>query len=262
VPVWTYGGKGETAREKRPAPLVLDAGEFARVRLGVEPDPTQMELLQSGAQRVMLNCSRQWGKSTVAALMATHHAATRNDALVIVASASKRQSNELLDKIERYLKKIDMFVGGDGVNVPSAVLKNGSRIVGLPGRDDTSRGFAASLLLIDEAARVTDAMYKSLRPMVATTGGTIWLMSTPNGKQGFFYEEWEYGGDEWTRVSVAATECPRIRKEFLEEERGSLGPEWFRQEYMCEFVSRGTEAFDRELVEAMVDERVTPLGLV
>jgi hypothetical protein len=181
---------------------------------------------------------------------------------VIVASASKRQSNELLEKIERYLKTIDMFVGGDGVNVPSAVLKNGSRIVGLPGRDDTSRGFAASLLLIDEAARVTDAMYKSLRPMVATTDGTIWLMSTPNGKQGFFYEEWEYGGDEWTRVSVAATECPRIRKEFLEEERGSLGPEWFRQEYMCEFVSRGTEAFDRELVEAMVDERVTPLGLV
>jgi hypothetical protein len=262
VPVWAYGGaKGKAKREKSPAPEVMDAGEFARVRLGIEPDATQMELLQSGAPRVMLNCSRQWGKSTVAALMATHHAVTRPDAMVIVASASKRQSNELLKKIKAYLKKVDMFVGGDGVNVPSAVLKNGSRIVGLPGRDDTTRGFSATLLVIDEAARVSDAMYKSLRPMVATTGGVIWLMSTPNGKQGFFYEEWEYRQADWTRVSVPATECPRIGNEFLEEERRSLGPEWFAQEYMGEFVSRGTEAFDRELVEAMLDERVEGLGL-
>ena len=86
-------------------------------------------------------------------------------------------------------------------------------------------------------------------------------MSTPNGRQGFFYEMWEHGGPEWLRVSVPATECTRIGKEFLEGERGSLGPEWFRQEYMCEFVSSGTEVFDRELVEAMFDDEVATLGL-
>ncbi len=82
-----------------------------------------------------------------------------------------------------------------------------------------------------------------------------------NGKQGFFYEMWEYGGPEWLRVSVPATECPRIGKEFLEGERGSLGPECFRQEYMCEFVSRGTDVFDRELVEAMLDDGVEAFEL-
>src|SRR5689334_3984917 len=72
VLVWTYGGGGAGGiRKKRSAPRVMDAGEFARVRLGIEPDETQMEVLQSGAQRVILNCSRQWGKSTVAALLAT-----------------------------------------------------------------------------------------------------------------------------------------------------------------------------------------------
>jgi hypothetical protein len=240
----------------------MDAGEFARGRLGMEPDPLQMKLLQSDAHRVILNCSRQWGKSTVAAMLATHRAATQADSLVVVASVSRRQSAELLRKVTGMLERLGMAHGGDGVNVPSAVLDNGSRIVGLPGRDDTTRGFSAvSLLLIDEAARVSDAIYKSLRPMLAVTDGDLWLMSTPNGKQGFFYEIWEYGGPEWLRVSVPATECPRIGKVFLEGERGSLGLEWFRQEYMCEFVSRATDVFDRDLVEAMLDDGVEPLEL-
>ncbi len=78
---------------------------------------------------------------------------------------------------------------GDGDNAISLVLPNGTRIVGLPGTEGTVRGFSAvSLLLIDEAARVQDAMYKALRPMLAVGDGDLWLMSTPYGKRGFFYE--------------------------------------------------------------------------
>jgi hypothetical protein len=59
-------------------------------------------------------------------------------------------------------------------------LPNGSRIVGLPGVEGTVRGFSAvSLLLIDEASRVSGATYKSLRPMLAVGNGDLWLMSTP-----------------------------------------------------------------------------------
>jgi hypothetical protein len=83
------------------------------------------------------------------------------------------------------------------------------------------RGFSAvSLLLIDEASRVDDAMYKALRPMLAVGRGDLWLMRTPCGKRGFFYECWEHEGAEWFRVAVPATECPRIPAEFLEKERG------------------------------------------
>jgi hypothetical protein len=50
----------------------------------------------------------------------------------------------------------------------SLLFPNGSRIVGLPGIEVTVRGFSAvSLLLIDEASRVDDAMYKALHPMLA-----------------------------------------------------------------------------------------------
>ena len=61
---------------------------------------------------------------------------------------------------------------GDGDNAISLLLPNGSRIVGLPGTEATVRGFSAvSLMLIDEAARVADEMYKALRPMLAVSGG-------------------------------------------------------------------------------------------
>jgi hypothetical protein len=41
---------------------------------------------------------------------------------------------------------------------------------------------------------VDDAIYKALRPSLAVGGGDLWLMSTPRGKQGFFWENWEFGG--------------------------------------------------------------------
>jgi hypothetical protein len=49
--------------------------------------------------------------------------------------------------------------------------------VGLPGVGATVRGYSAvSLLLIDEAAQVEDAVYKTLRPMLAVTNGDVWLI--------------------------------------------------------------------------------------
>jgi hypothetical protein len=115
------------------------------------------------------------------------------------------------------------------------------------------------MLLIDEASRVPDSMYKALRPMLAVSRGELWLMSTPHGRRGFFYEAWEHGGAEWFRVHGPATECGRIGREFLEEERGVLGALSFRQEYLGEFVDGGAAVFERGLVEAALDDSVVPL---
>jgi hypothetical protein len=103
----------------------------------------------------------------------------------------------------------------------SLAFANGSRIVGVPGLEKTVRGFSAvSMLLIDEAARVEDEMYHALRP----------------------------------------TECPRIPKEFLEDERRRRKG-MFEQEYMTEFVADDVSVFDRDVVERAVDPKVKPLAL-
>jgi hypothetical protein len=151
---------------------------------------------------------------------------------------------------------------GDGDNEISLLLPNRSRIVGLPGNEGTGRGFSnVSMLLIDEAAVVEDALYKMLRPVLAVSNGDLWLMSTPRGKRGFFYSTWMLGGPDWVRVSVPATECARIPKEHLEEERRQAGMPWFRQEYMCEFVDSEANTFNRDLVERAVDRDVPVLNL-
>ncbi len=185
------------------------------------------------------------------AVKAVHRAWTRPGSLVLVASPTERQSGEFLRKAAEFLARLGVRRKGDGGNACSLALPNGSRIVGLPGTEGTVRGFSAvSMLLIDEAARVADASYKSLRPMLAVGNGDLWVMSTPWGKRGFFYELWEHGGDAWERHMAPATECARIPAEFLEEERRELGSRWFAQEYLCEFVDNGSGWFDRSLVEA------------
>jgi hypothetical protein len=252
------GTKGRTEVERVVA-TVPDAVEFARHRLEFEPDELQAAVLRSEAKRGILNCTRQWGKSTVAAAKAVHRAFTREGCLVLVASPGERQSAEFLRKAAGMIRKLGFAARGDGDNAVSLLLPNGSRIVGLPGTEGTVRGFSAvSLLLIDEASRVEDAMYKALRPMLAVGNGDLWMMSTPRGKNGFFYEAWTHESG-WEKISVAATDCPRIGKDFLEEERGVMGATIFAREYQCCFTDQGGNIFERDLIEAALDDSFAPL---
>jgi len=240
--------------------LVGDPVEFVRSRLGFSPDPKQEVLLRGRVRRGLLNCSRQWGKSTVTAAKAVHRAYAVPDRLVVVLSPTARQSGEFLRKAAGFARRLGMRVRGDGDNEISIQFPGGSRIVGLPGTEGTVRGFSAvSLMLIDEAARVSDDLYKAVRPMLAVGDGDLWLMSTPYGQRGFFYDEWANGGDRWERVSVPASECARIPASFLEEERASMGDRWFRQEYCCEFVGEEGCLFDAELIRRAINYDLEPL---
>ena len=236
-----------------------DPVSFAR-RAGLEPDARQIEVLRSSAQRGILNCCRQWGKSTVTAAKALHHAYGGPKRLVVVGSPTERQSGEFLLKARGMVRALGITPQGDGIHACSLLLPNGSRLVGLPQNEEGVRGLSATLIVIDEAARVSDSFYKALRPMVSTTSGAIWLMSTPLEKRGFFYEAWQTG-DRWERFQVKATECPRIPAEFLEEERSAMGDAWFRQEYLAEFMDIGGGFFEREVVEAALVDGMAPMDL-
>ncbi len=232
----------------------LDPVEFARERLGFEPDARQAEVLRSKAKRLLLNCTRQWGKSTVSAIAALHRAWFQARSLVVVTGPSERQAAEFVRKAREFAARLGVKPRGDGQN-QSLVLPNGSRIVGVPSRQTTVRGFSGvSLLIIDEAAHAPDDLYLAMRPVLASSGGDLWCLSTPNGKRGFFWDAWTKGGEGWTRVSAPATECARIPAEFLEEERRTHPDNWFRQEYLCEFVQDFEGLFDMELVDAAFED--------
>jgi hypothetical protein len=135
-------------------------------------------------------------------------------------------------------------------------LENGSRIISLPGKEQNVRGYAGvSLLIVDEAARVSDDLYYSVRPMLAVSSGRLIALSTPFGTRGWWYNAWK-STEDWQRWEIPADRCPRIKPEFLEEEKRVLGSYWFQQEYMCQFLDAQTQVFRREDVDAMFTEQV------
>jgi hypothetical protein len=233
---------------------------FSEQILGFTPDETQRRVLDLNVRRGILNCCRQWGKSTLTAVKAVHNALYIAGSLTVVVSPTERQSGEFVRKASHFVRRLGLPVRGDGDNAVSLLLPNGSRIVGLPGTEATIRGFSAvSLLLIDEASRVSDELYKTVRPMLAVGGGALWLMSTPFGKRGFFYETWARQSAGWLRVQATGPECARIPKDFLDEEREALGDRWFRQEYLCEFIAAEDMLFDIDLVLSRINPDVKPL---
>ncbi len=238
--------------------LGLDRIRFAE-ELGISPDPWQRDLLRGTAKRVLLNITRQGGKSTTAAVIALHRALYYPQSLVLVLAPALRQSQELFGKIAGFYRTLGRPVPAQAERRLSLELENGSRIVTLPGTEKTIRGFSgAALLVVDEAARVDDALYFSVRPMLAVSGGTLLMMSTPFGKRGAFYAEWSRGSG-WERYEVPATEVPRISAEFLEEERRNMPGPWFQQEYMCKFLATSDQVFAHDDVMAALDDRVKPL---
>jgi hypothetical protein len=242
--------------------LVEDPVEWARSRLGFEADEKQAQVLRSESRRGILNCSRQWGKSTVTAAKALYYAMHHPRSLTIVVSPTGRQSRELVRKVAGFVERLRIRPRGDGGGDKSLVLPNGSRIVALPGSEATVRGFSAvGLLLIDEAAGVPEELYVAVRPMLAVSDGALWMMSTPRGRRGFFYEAWENGGPDWERIEAPATECPRISRAFLDRERHDVGLREFQQEYLCVFEDSVSKVFDSKLVDGAFSEAFEAMDL-
>ena len=232
----------------------LDICLFAQ-DLGLTPDPVQTRLLQTTSSRVLVNCCRQWGKSSLCAIISLHEAIFNPPAMIVIVSPSMQQSVELYKKISDYHQKIP---GAPAANLQSLTrmqLRNGSRIISLPGSEKTVRGYSgATLIVVDEASRVEDEMLAAIRPMMATTSGRFFALSTPSGKRGWWYEAFERGHG-YERIAVKGSECPRISAAFLADELASLGPMRFQQEYECAFLDSETSVFSTDLIQqALVDD--------
>jgi len=250
--------------------LALDRVAFARTFKdpttgdNIEPCGWQVDLLRSESKRILLNCSRQSGKSTTTAIIALHKALYKPKSLILCLAPALRQSQELSAKIFGFYRDLGRPVKAEAERKLSLELDNGSRIVTLPGTEKTIRAFSGvSLLIVDEASRVDDGLYYAVRPMLAVSGGSLMMLSTPNGKRGVFYEEWTEGR-RWERYEVKADDLPETwflpsTAEYLEEERSTYPPWVYRQEYECSFEDTEDQWFATDLVQAAVSKDVKPL---
>lgn len=218
-------------------------------------DDNQKQILDPKNKRVIINCHRQWGKSTISSLLCFWRALFYERSLCLLVAPSLRQSSENFRKIADALETITPKPELDEENKLTLKFSNGSRIISLPGSQKTVRGFTApDLIIIDEDAQADDDLFGALLPMLTNSpNGRLVLASTPWGTRGHFYKIWTEGGSEWLKIRVIAEENPRVRPEVLEEARKSPnGMLWYRQEYCGEFITDEFSLFDAERIKKAI----------
>lgn len=212
-----------------------DAAAFARMT-HLDPDPWQTKVLRSSSRRILLNCSRQSGKSTTLATLCVHTAIYKPGSTILVFCPAERQSKELIIKCKERLAWLPLKVQISGDSVSTILFGNKSRIVSLPATEKTVRSFTADLIIEDEAGDIPDELHTAILPMLIIRRGRLILSGTPKGRRGHFFECWERRQAIWERFEVPATECPRISPEELAQARIELGAK-FAQEYEAKFVN-------------------------
>lgn len=224
-------------------------------------DEWQERILKTSGN-IVLRAPRQSGKSTVVSIKAAMYAVDNPQKSVLVISHVERQAEWIFEKILNYIYTHHRKMIRGGKHKPTRhrlELNNGSMINCLPtGVQGLSiRGFTVDLLIADEAAYIDDMVWRAVTPMLATRyahGARIILLSTPRGKEGYFYNAFE--DPSFEKFHIKLEECPRLSKEFLEQEKKRMSRLEFAQEYLAEFVDELIQFFPTELIrKCMIRKR-------
>jgi hypothetical protein len=137
-------------------------------------------------------------------------------------------------------------------------LKNGSTIYCLPvGKTGHYiRGFTLDLLIADEAAFIPESVWLAVEPMIAVSRtlrkkGWIFLLSTPLGKGGYYYDT--FTDPDFKSWHISSESCPRISKAFLAKKKRSMTKLEYAQEYLAEFVDDYKQFFPTKLIRQQMN---------
>jgi len=146
-----------------------------------------------------------------------------------IAASAKSFPREIEPNVSLANMQIDLPNGGS-IAVRSA--DNPQRL----------RGEGLDYLVMDEAAFVKPEVWQEvLRPTLTERKGSALFISTPIGRNNWFYDLWETAeeADNWERFKFATTDNPMIDPLEVEAARKEVGSIVFAQEYLAEFVDAG-----------------------
>jgi len=226
-----------------------NAVEFASEKLQITLDDWQKEYISHEGNTVV-RAGRQSGKSFAESLRVALFALLNPKTSTLIIASVDRQSIELLEKVKAQIMGLAPKEIKGNPTFHKITLKNGSKIMAEPAGQTGYglRGFTVDKLVADEAHYIPDAVFVAIRPMLATTGGTLDLLSTPRGNEGFFYDCFQ--SDDFYKIHIKSAECPRITEEFLRQEKKRMTELEFCQEYEAEFLDSLMQFFSRELIES------------
>lgn len=239
-------GAGRIVREYQ---LKEDPVVFARDVLDFKAFDYQQDLLYDVSKRICACMGRQTGKSSTIAAKALHFASTGNKRTILIVSATLRQSMLMFQKINRFIDSGELLGALEHRTMTKVVFANGSSITALPCGNDggTLRGYTANVVIIDEASFMPeDVIMNVLMPMIATTKGYCWMLSTPWDRNHVFYRI--FNDARWSRYHLPSSMNPLIDQEFLNEQKELIGKERFAMEYLAEFIDDSRSYFPVSLI--------------
>jgi len=192
----------------------------------------------------VVTTSRQWGKSLLGQNLLLYWALQNPKQkcawISPIYNQSKKVFQELLDashKITSSSNKADLTI----------TLVNGSTIQFLGAeRYDSIRGFSFNYMIVDEAAYIKEqAVNEAIFPTLTAIGKKCLIISTPKSKNWFYtyyLKGLDVGGD-YISFRGKSQDNPHIDQQFIEQQRMSLPPEIFKQEYEAEFTESGNDVF-------------------
>ena len=220
----------------------------------MELDDWQEKVLQTDGN-IVLRSGRQVGKSTVIAQKAGDYALCNPNKNILVIAAVERQAFLLFEKILDFIYNVNkksIRKGKDRPTKSRIKLTNGSTIYCLPTglTGHGIRGYTIDLLIADEAAFIPEEVWAAVTPMLAVTKGDIILLSTPFGRQGYFYRC--FNDETFTSFHVSSEDCPRITKQFLEQEKKRMSKLQYAQEYQGMFVDELRRYFSEQVIRKVM----------
>lgn len=255
-----------------------DPSLFAYYMLGFKPYDYQDKFLNDGGRFKIVCIGRQAGKTTMTAVDAIHKALYNKNYRVVVFSRNEAQSKKLIGMIREFImmgdahmKKVlksgranffsEQIDSQRPNNTQQISFRNGSTLISLPATDG-ARGYTADHIILDEAAFMDEEIFEQvIEPMITHSGGSMTMLSTPNGQKGFFYSIFDPNKtgrhDEYSKYWFPSTICPEPTvQSFVEQKRVSADSLTFNQEYMALFTSSKSTYFKEDHIQKTLSEEL------
>lgn len=228
--------------------------------------PFQENLLKSVQQNrfnIVLK-SRQLGITTVAAGYSLWLMMFNSNKTVLCIATSRETSQGMVTKVKFMWENLPKWMKGggkpDNKNASSLKLKNDSQIVAITASENSSRNYAVSFLIIDEAAFIEsiDGIYTAVKPTLSTGGGCL-ALSSPNGVGNWFHKTWvkaENGDNNFVPVRLPWNVHPERDEAWFKDECADMDPSEIAQEYECDFLNSGNNIIPNEYISWYENETV------
>lgn len=206
----------------------------------------------------IINKSRQLGISTLVAGFSLWLILFHQDKTVLCIATKQDTAKSMVTKVSYMYENLPSWLKGPKKpledNKLSLKLVNGSQIVASSAAPTAGRSYAVSLLIIDEAAFITDIdkIYTAIKPTLAT-GGRCVALSSPNGIGNWFHQKWvesiEGKKGSFHHILLNWDLHPERDQNWYEAEKANFSPREFAQEYECDFLGSGHTIVNSEMLK-------------